>query len=136
MKVAKFGGSSVADSDQIRKVGKIIREDKRRKLIVVSAPGKRFEDDEKVTDLLIKAGEAYMQNRPYDFILEKIFKRFSTIIQDLSLSKFLFDDIKNSIIDALKQVSHSYLDPIKAMGEDSSAKIMSAYLNKIGIFAS
>ena len=52
--VAKFGGTSVADSAQIRKVGEIIHNDPDRRFIVVSAPGKRFLDDIKVTDRLLK----------------------------------------------------------------------------------
>lgn len=59
MKVAKFGGSSVASAEQIKKVAAIIKEDKDRKIVVVSAPGKRHKNDEKTTDLLIKLGEVY-----------------------------------------------------------------------------
>lgn len=53
LKVAKFGGSSMADAAQIRKVCAIIRADEARKLIVVSAAGKRSKDDHKITDLFI-----------------------------------------------------------------------------------
>ncbi|MDY7028084.1 MAG: aspartate kinase, partial [Spirochaetota bacterium] len=52
MKVCKFGGSSVADAAQIRKVQRIVEEDPNRRLVVVSAPGKRSSSDEKITDLL------------------------------------------------------------------------------------
>ena len=55
MKVCKFGGTSVATADQIRKVVDIVTSDSDRKIVVVSAPGKRFSDDIKVTDLLITA---------------------------------------------------------------------------------
>ena len=64
MKVAKFGGSSVANVTQIQKVGAIIKSDPKRKFIVVSAPGKRNSDDIKVTDLLLDLGEAYIANKP------------------------------------------------------------------------
>ena len=50
--VAKFGGSSVADADQIRKIAAIVASDKRRRFVVVSAPGKRTDKDKKITDLL------------------------------------------------------------------------------------
>ncbi len=50
--VAKFGGSSVADADQIRKIAAIVAADKRRRFVVVSAPGKRTDKDKKITDLL------------------------------------------------------------------------------------
>ena len=53
MKVVKFGGSSVANAEQILKIIEIVRSDLDRKIVVVSAPGKRFKDDTKVTDLLI-----------------------------------------------------------------------------------
>ena len=51
--VAKFGGTSVADAGQVRKISDIVRSDPARRFIVVSAPGKRFSDDIKVTDLLL-----------------------------------------------------------------------------------
>ena len=51
-KVVKFGGSSLADANQFRKVAEIIRSDKERRYVVPSAPGKRFSDDTKVTDML------------------------------------------------------------------------------------
>ena len=52
IKVAKFGGSSLANSEQFKKIKKIIFEDQTRKIIVVSAPGKQNKDDHKITDLL------------------------------------------------------------------------------------
>ena len=52
MKIVKFGGSSLADANQFRKVKRIIESDEKRKIVVVSAVGKRFKDDNKITDLL------------------------------------------------------------------------------------
>ena len=57
MKVCKFGGSSVADASQIKKVKAILDKDQDRSIVVVSAPGKRFSGDEKVTDMLLLCGE-------------------------------------------------------------------------------
>ena len=51
-KVVKFGGSSLASAEQFRKVGEIIHADKERRFVVPSAPGKRYADDTKVTDML------------------------------------------------------------------------------------
>ena len=51
-KVVKFGGSSLANAEQFQKVGDIIRSDESRRYVVPSAPGKRFDDDIKVTDML------------------------------------------------------------------------------------
>ena len=68
--VAKFGGTSVADAGQVRKISDIVRSDPARRFIVVSAPGKRFSDDIKVTDLLLdlyekaKAGEPFAAELP------------------------------------------------------------------------
>ena len=56
IKVAKFGGSSLASAEQFKKVGHIIRSDKRRRYVVPSAPGKRFSSDIKVTDMLLPEG--------------------------------------------------------------------------------
>ena len=56
-KVVKFGGSSLADANQFRKVAAIIKADKQRRFVVPSAPGKRFSDDVKITDMLYKCCE-------------------------------------------------------------------------------
>ena len=57
LKVVKFGGSSLADANQFKKVANIIKSDDRRKFVVPSAPGKRFSDDIKITDMLYKCCE-------------------------------------------------------------------------------
>ena len=54
VKVVKFGGSSVADADQVRKIRAIVEADPERRYVVVSAPGKRFSKDSKITDMLIR----------------------------------------------------------------------------------
>ncbi|HLS06906.1 MAG TPA: aspartate kinase, partial [Bacillota bacterium] len=72
MNVVKFGGSSLADAAQIQKVGNIIKTNQDRKFVVVSAPGKRDDYDEKVTDLLIKLGEAYIKDLAYEHLYERI----------------------------------------------------------------
>ena len=58
MKVAKFGGTSLANAEQVKKVCNIITSDPEIKIVVVSAPGKRYSEDTKVTDLLIKCAES------------------------------------------------------------------------------
>ena len=57
-KIVKFGGSSLADATQFKKVAKIIKSDESRRFVVPSAPGKRFSEDIKVTDLLYQAYNA------------------------------------------------------------------------------
>jgi len=138
MKVAKFGGSSVANAEQIKKACDIVKSDSSRKFVVVSAPGKRNKEDIKITDLLIDLGTARIENKPFATYLKKIADRYEEIIRDLGLEQSLLDDIIQSTEAATElDVSNEMkLDAIKATGEDSSAKIVSAYLNKIGIQAS
>lgn len=83
IKVVKFGGSSLANAEQFRKVADIIRAEEARKYIVPSAPGKRFSGDSKVTDLLY---ECYSSKKA-DFgrKLEEIKVRYNEIIRDLEL---------------------------------------------------
>ena len=65
-KIVKFGGSSLADATQFQKVYDIIKSDKDRRFVVPSAPGKRFKDDTKVTDLLYKIFYAKTKNEIRD----------------------------------------------------------------------
>jgi len=138
MKVAKFGGSSVANVTQIQKVGAIIKSDPKRKFIVVSAPGKRDSDDIKVTDLLLSLGEAYVENRSYDHHLQAIVTRFKDIIIGLDIDLRILDEIKQSIEHVLSsdQSNEMKIESLKAIGEDGSARVVSAHLNSIGMKAS
>ena len=78
VKVIKFGGSSVADADQLRKIRLIVEADADRRYIVVSAPGKRHKGDNKVTDMLIMLNAQAEGNIPYDQL-------FSTVKAELIL---------------------------------------------------
>ena len=142
--VSKFGGSSLKDAGQFAKVKKIIFSKEDRDVIVVSAPGRRFKEDTKVTDELISLSdknskiedlekiiksleEELVAQRAYrDTQLEKIEKRFSDIAEDLKLEefwdeelKFVFDQIKNS----------NNKDFIVSRGEFLNAKLLSKYLD-------
>ncbi|WP_152654696.1 aspartate kinase [Oceanobacillus sp. CFH 90083] len=138
MKVAKFGGSSVANATQIKKVANIIQSDSSRKVIVVSAPGKRFSDDVKMTDLLIELCYAKQRDQDYEGYLQKIMARFQEIIDDLELDHHILDDIQQTIEKYIQfDISPlAQLDALKSVGEDSSAKIVSAYLKHLGLNAS
>ncbi|WP_249871950.1 aspartate kinase [Oceanobacillus saliphilus] len=138
MKVAKFGGSSVANATQLIKVGNIIKSDPNRKFVVVSAPGKRFSDDIKMTDMLIELGTAYMNGATYEENLIAVLNRFSEIIEDLKVDDSVYTEIETDIKSALavEGSPENKMDAIKAIGENSSAKILSAYLNTLGIEAS
>ncbi|HLR40400.1 MAG TPA: aspartate kinase [Virgibacillus sp.] len=138
MKVVKFGGSSVASATQIKKVGDIIKSDPERKLVVVSAPGKRDSNDFKITDMLIQMGESYLGNQSYKDYLATIMERFQQIVHELDIPSAVLEDIELSINNVLDSTvsDEMKLDAIKALGEDSSAKIVSEYLNYLGLEAS
>ncbi|MGP4072431.1 aspartate kinase [Piscibacillus sp. B03] len=137
MKVAKFGGSSVASAEMLQKVANIIKEDKERKFIVVSAPGKRFDDDIKVTDLFIKLGEQHISGQDTTETLEQVVNRFLSITKELGLSDEVVERIKKETTYILNETNNTahLKDALKAMGEDSLARVLSAYLNKIGLNA-
>jgi aspartate kinase len=138
MKVSKFGGSSVANAAQIKKVANIVTSDPERKFIVVSAPGKRSEEDFKVTDMLIQLGNCYLNNEPFENCEEIVMERFREIVEELNLPESLLGEINDKIKQVLQMPSSNTrkLNALKAIGEDSSAKILSEYLKTIGIKAS
>jgi len=76
LKVAKFGGSSVADGIQLTKTKQIIEEDQDRRYIVVSAPGKRYNEDNKITDLLYLCKTHIEHNLPYEQVFQVICDRY------------------------------------------------------------
>jgi aspartate kinase len=135
VKVAKFGGSSVASAAQIRKVAEIVLADPSRRVVVVSAPGKRSARDTKVTDLLIALARAGMTGGDVAPMLDAVVDRYRGIVRALKLSP----DIVNAIADDLMARVESdasqeaaYLDNLKAAGEDHCARVFAAYLAKLG----
>ena len=85
IKVTKFGGSSLADAGQFKKVADIILADSNRKFVVPSAPGKRFSDDDKVTDLLYKTYALACAGQDSSEVIEKIAQRYEDIKNELNL---------------------------------------------------
>lgn len=138
MKVAKFGGSSVASADMLKKVANIIKEDENRKLIVVSAPGKRHKGDRKVTDLFIDLLEKYRSGEGYQKALHQVTDRFRLITGGLRMSRDIPDQLENDIEKLLLKNTNSdqFEDQLKSFGEDTLARILSDYLNQQGIEAS
>ncbi len=142
--VSKFGGSSLKDAGQFAKVKKIIFSKEDRDVIVVSAPGRRFKEDTKVTDELISLSdknskiedlekiiksleEELAAQRAYrDTQLEKIEKRFSDIAEDLKLEEFWDDELK-FVFDQIKNSNNK--DFIVSRGEFLNAKLLSKYLD-------
>ena len=88
--VCKFGGTSLADATQIRKVREIVRADERRRFVVVSAPGKRNSDDQKVTDLLLTCWHLAGQNLDFAQPLNLIRERYAHIARDLGIVPMLY----------------------------------------------
>ena len=125
VKVLKFGGSSLADADHFRKVAEIVKSDPERRYVVASAPGKRNEYDEKVTDLLFKCYQLTKEEKNIDSIFSSIKKRYKKIISDLGLSISLdkeFSRIKMAIL------HHAGRDYIASRGEYLNAMILADFL--------
>ncbi len=93
-KVVKFGGSSLADANQFRKVADIIRADKTRRFVVASAPGKRFSEDIKITDMLYSCYDKASKGENFDQDFQAIEERYNSIIKDLSLDLTLEEEFK------------------------------------------
>ncbi|NGP43620.1 aspartate kinase [Bacillaceae bacterium SIJ1] len=138
MKVAKFGGTSVASGEQIKKVGDIIHEDHERKIIIVSAPGKRFSSDTKTTDLLIALDTQVAAKNPYTEALQSVIERFQEIAASLGCGNehiVAFSKELQALCedDNISDVHRT--DCLKACGEDFNARLIAAYLNHRGINA-
>ncbi|MBQ1288631.1 MAG: aspartate kinase, partial [Erysipelotrichaceae bacterium] len=125
IKVAKFGGTSVADALQIKKIKDIVHGDKEIKYVVVSAPGKRFDDDSKVTDLLYLCKTHIEHKIPYEQIFQVICDRFMAVEQELGVDV----NIKGELEEIRKQIEDgATVDYIASRGEYLNAKIIAAYL--------
>lgn len=91
-KVVKFGGSSLASAEQFKKVGSIIRSDEDRRYVVPSAPGKRFKDDTKVTDMLYACYDLAEAGKNFKKELGAIKERYEEIIEGLGLKLSLDEE--------------------------------------------
>ena len=125
-KVVKFGGSSLASAEQFKKVGEIIREDKARRYVVPSAPGKRFSKDIKVTDMLYDCYETAVAGKDFSDKLKKIQERYQEIIDGLGLDFSLKDDFKIIEENFRKGAGMDYA---ASRGEFLNGKVMAAYLD-------
>lgn len=135
MKVAKFGGTSLANAEQIKKVCEIVLADRERRVVVVSAPGKRDKEDTKVTDLLIACANKQLKDGSAKAELDAVVARYEEIAKDLGLGNEIVDMIRTDLENRLKlDTSHQgmFMDAMKASGEDNSAKLVAAYLQSIG----
>lgn len=122
IKVAKFGGTSLADAEQFKKCAHIIKSEPERKYIVASAPGKRTKDDEKVTDLLIACAEK--GGMEAEDLLLKIQARYKAMVRRLGVDVDIDEEFRK-IMDALADPSKK--DYVISRGEYLNAKILAAY---------
>ncbi|MGX8686660.1 MAG: aspartate kinase [bacterium] len=123
--VAKFGGTSVADTSQFRKVRDIVQSSPERRFIVVSAPGKRFPEDRKVTDLLLDCYEKAAAGEDFTPDLERIRLRFMEIVDGLML-EFPLDEEIRILRESLTEAPSR--DFTASRGEYLTARIMASYL--------
>ena len=124
-KVVKFGGSSLASAEQFRKVGEIIHADENRKYVVPSAPGKRYDGDTKVTDMLYGCYD--LAEKDHDFMKEmtQIEKRYQEIIDGLNLDLDLTKEFDTIIDNFKKKAGTNYA---ASRGEYLNGIIMANYL--------
>ena len=128
MKVCKFGGSSLANAAQITKVIDIVLADPARRIVVVSAPGKRHSGDTKVTDLLIALADAALKGENTDRQFGAVLERYAEIAQELNLGEEIVRAIDMDIKDRIAKVNDlkpdEFMDLMKAAGEDNNAKVV------------
>lgn len=124
-KVVKFGGSSLASTQQFKKAGSIVQAQKSRRYVVPSAPGKRFDGDTKVTDMLYDCYETAVGGQNFDEKLEAIRERYQEIIEGLSVPISLEEDFHEIRELFQKGAGEDYA---ASRGEYLNGKIMAAYL--------
>lgn len=126
MIVAKFGGTSLASAESIARTAAIIRSDSARRCIVLSAPGKRFPSDIKITDLLLTCHRLRQNKQSFKDEFQKIRERYLGIARDLGLPQNgvarELDEVERHIADGESE------DYVLSRGEYLSAKMLSGYL--------
>ncbi len=128
IKVVKFGGSSLADAEHFRQVASIVKADPSRRYVIPSAPGKRYSDDTKVTDMLYTLFELVRSHASSDVIdahYENIKERYNSIIRELGISLDLsgeYEYIKNAVLHS------SGRDFAASRGEYLNGMILAKYL--------
>lgn len=124
-KVVKFGGSSLADANQFRKVAAIIKSDEKRRYVVPSAPGKRFFDDIKVTDMLYKCCELAGSGIDFSETFQMIKDRYNGIISELGIDMSLDDDFDFIAAELKKSPARDFA---ASRGEYLNGKVLANYL--------
>jgi aspartate kinase len=138
MKVCKFGGTSLADARQLCKVVDIVLSDNDRRIIVVSAPGKRSKTDTKVTDMLIACAENRLAGGDAAAEISAVVERYAAICRELGVAENVSRDVEANIKAVVAgdiSKRERYLDAVKAAGEDNSARVVAAELVRRGVKA-
>ncbi len=133
--VCKFGGSSVATSEKLQQIVKILGLNTQRRCIVLSAPGKAPGFSIKITDLLIDATQKALKGEDYSGVVKDIRKRFISIYEPLRLPLSKIDEILSDLDNRLsfsKEHQGKFRDLVVAAGEDLNCKLFAEYLNIIG----
>ena len=126
LSVCKFGGSSLADGNNIARVTEIIESDPARRFVVVSAPGKRYSEDIKVTDLLYACYKESVEKGSCAETFQKIRRRFHSIVAELGMESF---DIESILNETEKEIeSRRSADFTASRGEYLNARIVAARL--------
>ena len=126
--VAKFGGSSLADANQINKVKDILFASSDRRYCVVSASGKRNKEDDKITDLLINLHNSKNDSKKQKEVFEKIRSRYVEIVKNIGISFDIESELNNILEESKDKVDRDFL---ASRGEYLSAKILSMYFDAI-----
>jgi aspartate kinase len=135
LKVCKFGGTSLADAVQVKKVCDIVLSDPDRRIVVVSAPGKRNKTDAKVTDMLIDLANRALADQPVEPLLREVVARYAEIQVALELEPGIVAEIDGDLRKRLagsRKHAGMFLDCMKAAGEDNSARLFAAALRARG----
>ena len=125
LKTLKFGGSSLSDSNQFAKVKSIVESDDARRVVIVSAPGKRDEKDIKITDLLYLCHAHLKYKVPYDSIRDMIKDRFVEIKEGCGLRLDIAAEVDEMFSKLNENTSEDYL---ASRGEYLNAKLVAEYL--------
>ncbi|MDR0517516.1 MAG: aspartate kinase [Fibromonadaceae bacterium] len=125
--VCKFGGSSVADAAQFHKIKNILESNQDRKIVVVSAPGKRNSEESKITDLLYSACDLAQKKLDFAGPWKLIRERFLEITKELSIESTISEELYK-LEDTLRSSSEISADFVASRGEYLCAKIMSEFL--------
>lgn len=124
-KVVKFGGSSLADANQFKKVAEIVRADKSRRFVVASAPGKRFDGDIKITDMLYNCYDKASRGEDFEAEFQAIEERYNSIIRDLNLDISLEEEFKYIKTSFVRSAGRDYA---ASRGEYLNSMLLAKYL--------